>query len=177
MKTAIAAALVSVLSGSLMVSAQGPPKAGPEHKRLAYFAGTWNFSGTTKESPMGPAGPINFKEVCELLEGGFALVCRSEGKGPMGPSKSHSIMSYDAEKKAYTYTAAETNSPVFTALGQIAGDTWNWTSESKFEGKPFTMRVTIKEGGPASYEMTMEMSVDGKTFMPLMQGKSTKAGT
>jgi hypothetical protein len=176
MNKAIAAALVAVFGGSLIVSAQGP-KPAPEHKRLAYFAGTWNFSGTAKDSPMGPGGPITFKEVCELLEGGFALVCRSEGKGPMGPSKSHSIMSYDVEKKAYTYTAAESNNPVFTALGQITGGTWNWTSESKFEGKPFTMRVTIKEGGPTSYEMAMEMSVDGKTFMPLMQGKSTKAGT
>jgi hypothetical protein len=176
MKMAIAAALVAVVSGSLMVSAQGPPKAGPEHKRLAYFAGTWNFAGKANDSPMGPGGELSFKEVCELMEGGFALVCRSEGKSPMGPTKSHSIMSYDVDKKVYTYTAAESNNPVITATGQTTGGTWSWTSEGKMEGKPFTIKVTVKEGGPTSYDFTMEMSANGKT-MPLIQGKATKVGT
>ena len=126
---------------------------------------------------MGPAGAITFKEECELMEGGFALVCKSEGKTPMGPSKSHSIMSYDAEKKAYTYTAAENNSPVFTALGQTKGETWTWMTESDMGGKPMKVRVTIKEAAPSSYDFLMEMSMDNAAFAPLMEGKATKVGT
>ena len=86
---------------------QEMPKPAPEHKRLVYFVGTWNFAGEAKAGPMGPAGAVTFKEVCEMMDGGFALVCRTEGKSPMGPTKGVSIMSYDTEKKTYTYTAAE----------------------------------------------------------------------
>jgi hypothetical protein len=153
------------------------PTAGPEHKRLAYFAGTWNFAGDVGASPMGPAGQVTFKEVCELMDGGFALVCRSEGKNPMGPSKAVSIMSYDAEKKTYTYTAAESNAPAFTALGQVKNQTWTWTTESNIGGKRMTMRVTIDESGPREYGFRMEMSADGGAFTQIMQGKATKATT
>lgn len=176
-KTMVAAALVAL--GALgVVFAQGkPPQAGPEHKRMAVFSGVWNFSGEAKASPMGPAGPVTFKETCELLEGGFALVCRSEGKGPMGPSKSVSIMSYDLEKKAYTYTAAENNMPVFTALGQVAGPKWTWSTEANMGGKPMKTRVTITEGGATSYSFQMELSLADGPFATVMEGKATRTGT
>jgi hypothetical protein len=146
----------------------------PEHKRLAYFAGTWNFSGTAKESPIGPGGPVSFKETCELLDGGFAVVCRSEGKGPTGPTKAISIMTYDVDKKAYTYTSAESNSPVLNAVGQTQGPTWNWRSEMGTGAQKVIGRVTVKEGGPKAYDFLLEMSMDGKKFMPIIEGKATR---
>jgi hypothetical protein len=174
-KTLVVSAL-SLIGAFAVASAQAPkpPVAGPEHKRLAYFAGTWNFSGTAKDSPMGPGGPITFKEVCELMDGGFALVCRSDGKSPMGPVKSASIMSYDADKKTYTFTAAESNSPVFTALGQVDGPAWTWRTETNMGGSKMYTRVTVREGGPKAYDFRMELSMDGKTFAPLVEGKATR---
>jgi hypothetical protein len=153
------------------------PTAGPEHKRLAYFAGTWNFTGETAASPMGPAGAVTFKEVCDLMDGGFALVCRSEGKNPMGPSKAVSIMSYDTETKTYTYTAAESNAPVFTALGQVKNQTWTWTTEANAGGKRMSMRVSIEESSSSEYGFRMEMSVDGGAYTQIMQGKASKVTT
>jgi hypothetical protein len=167
----------SLVVGSVAGWAQGPPQAAPEHKRLAYFAGTWTFTGKAEASPMGPAGAISFKEVCELMEGGFALVCRSDGKSPMGPTKAHSIMSYDVEKKAYTYTAAENKMPVFTALGQTTGPTWNWTTESKMDGKLLKTRVTIKEVPPSAYDFLMEIAIDSGAFTKVIEGKASRAGT
>lgn len=173
--------IVVVLAVSLLLTDVGMraqmPTAAPEHKRLAYFAGTWNFEGTTKDSPMGPGGPISFKEVCELMEGGFALVCRSDGKSPAGPTKAVAIMSYDVDKKTYTYTAAESKMPVITATGQAPAQTWTWTTTTNMAGQAMTTRVTIKEGGPTTYDMTMEMSMDGKTFAPVMSGKATRVST
>jgi hypothetical protein len=101
-KVMLLVALTAWVGGTGVSFAQegGPPKPAPEHKRIEYFKCTWNFVGDSKASPMGPAGAVTFKETCELYEGGFALVCRSEGKNPMGPAKSISIMSYDVEKKA-----------------------------------------------------------------------------
>jgi hypothetical protein len=153
------------------------PKPGPEYQRLAYFVGTWNFSGEAKAGPMGPGGPITFKEVCELMDGGWALICRTDGKNPMGPTKAVSIMSYDAAKKAYTYTAAESNMPAFTAIGELAGPSWNWTTEMLMGGQTMRTKVTVKEGGPTSYDFTMEMAVGSGAFTPLISGKATKAGT
>lgn len=176
-KTMVAAALVVLGAMAVAWAQPGPPQPGPEHKRLAYFAGGWDFTGQAKESPMGPGGAVTFKETCELMDGGFALICRSEGKGPMGPSKSFSIMSYDADKKAYTYTAAENNMPVFTALGQVSSDTWTWLTESSMGGKPMKTRVVIKEAGPTAYDFTMELSADGAPFARVIEGKSTRSGT
>jgi hypothetical protein len=152
-----------------------PPQPSAEHKRLAYFSGSWSFTGAAKESPMGPAGPITFKETCELMAGGFALVCRSEGESPMGPTKAVAIMSYDAEKKAYTYTAAESNVPVFTAAGQTKGATWTWNTDMMMGKQRMFTRVTVTERGPNAYDFAMEFSLDGKSFARVIEGKATKA--
>jgi hypothetical protein len=175
MRTRIGVAIISLVCFGGGAFAQAPaPAAGPEHKRLAYFAGTWNMNGKAMDTPMGPGGPIMLKEVCELMDGGFAVVCRGEGKSPMGPVKSVAIMSYDTEKKAYTYTAAESNMPVFTALGHTKGTTWNWRAESMMGAQKVITRVTITEGGPKAYDMLIEVSMDGKTFAPIVQGKATR---
>jgi hypothetical protein len=174
MKRIVAATIALLFLAFTPARAQAPtPPA--EAKRMAYFAGTWNFSGEAKAGPMGPAGPVSFKEVCELMPGGFSVVCRSDGKGPTGPTRAVSIMTYDAERKAYSYTAAESNSPVITATGQLKGSAWNWRSEGNMGGKKMTIRVTVTEGGPNAYDFLMELSVDGGAFTQLISGKATRA--
>jgi hypothetical protein len=174
MRRLVYVAIAVVLVLSPIAVAQAPPTAGPEHKRMSYFVGTWTFTGTAKDSPMGKGGPITLKETCELMEGGFALVCRSEGKGPMGPQRAVSIMSYDADKKAYSYTAAESNMPVFTATGQVKGPVWTWTVQSPMGGQTMTTRVTVTEKDAKSQDFVMESSMDGKTFTRLAEAKVTK---
>jgi len=151
------------------------PKPGPEHQALGFFAGKWSFEGEAKESPMGPAGKITFTESCEWFEGGFALLCRSEGKTPMGPTKALGIMNYDAEQKAYTYYGIEANMPPFMATGQREGKVWRYRSESKMGETSVHTRVTITETSPTSYTFDMETSTDGSTWTPVMEGKSTKS--
>lgn len=176
-QTMIAAAVAVLMAVGTSWAQPQMPTAGPEHQRLNYFEGTWTFSGEMKPGPMGPGGAMSFTEKCTLMEGGFALVCSSEGKSPMGPTKAHSIMTWDAEKKAYTYTAAESNMPVFVAIGHTDGPTWTWTTESDMMGKPVKTRVLVKEINPKSYEFSMEMAMGGDKFMPMMSGKAVKAGS
>lgn len=162
----------------LSAAAQEPqmPKPGPEHKALSAFAGKWSFEGTINEGPMGPGGPATFTETCELFEGGFALVCRSEGKNPMGPSKALAIMSYDTEKKAYTYYGVESGAPAFMATGTSDGKTWSWKASSKMGDKTMDTAVTVVLTSPASQTFEMKVSTDGgKTWTPVMSGKSTKS--
>jgi hypothetical protein len=171
LKTVIPLVLLGTMQA--VVLAQGV-QATPEHKRLAYFVGTWNFAGTAKDSPMGKGGPITMKQTCELMEGGLAVVCRSEGKSAMGATKGAAIATYDTEKKAYTYTAAESNMPVFTAIGSTKGSTWTWNTDAAMGTQRIYTRVTQTEGGPNAYDFVMEMSLDGKTFARLVEGKFTK---
>lgn len=175
-----AACIFVVVCIAFLASAQEPamPKPGPEHQAMAMFAGNWKFDGNANAGAMGPGGKVTFNESCEMYEGGFAVVCRAEGTAPMGPTKSLSIMSYDPEKKAYTYYAIEKGMPAFMALGQREGKAWKWDAESKMGGHTMKTRVTVTETSPTSYTFDMKMSTDGgANWTPVMSGKSTKSGT
>jgi hypothetical protein len=168
------ACAIVLASASMGWAQPAMPKPGPEFQRMAYFVGTWNFSGEAKAGPMGPGGAVTMTETCEMMDGGFAIVCRSQGKGPTGPTRATSIMTYDPAKKVYTYTAAESGMPVFTALGTMNAGTWTWTTESNMGGQAMRTKVTVKEGGPTSYDFTMEMAAGSGAFAPMIQGKVTK---
>jgi hypothetical protein len=177
---AAASILVVVASLAVLAAAQEPamPKPGPEHQAMAMFVGKWKFDGTASAGAMGPGGKIAFNESCEWYEGGFAVVCNAEGMAPTGPTKSHSIMSYDADKKAYTYYAIEKGVPPFTALGKRDGKTWNWDAESKMGSMTMKTKVTVTETSATSYTFDMKASMDGgATWTQVMSGKSTKSGT
>jgi hypothetical protein len=112
----LAACVVISVAGAQVVAAQSPqaPKPGPEHARLGYFVGKWKTEGEMKPSPMGPGGKMTGTDTCNWFEGRFTVVCRSEGTGPWGPTKSIGILGYSTEEKVYTYYGVD-NSPMTMA--------------------------------------------------------------
>ena len=178
----IAAALTLVVVTAVVclaaVHAQAPPapKPGPEHKRLNFFVGTWNSTGEMKPGPFGPGGKMAWTDTCEWFEGGFSVICRSEGKGPMGPMKSLGIIGYSAEEKVYTYYGTDNSGMTMTAAarGTVQGDTWNFTDESMFGGQKIKSRVTIKEVSPKEQTFMMEFQDKDGKWVPLQESKSTK---
>ncbi len=175
------------LSASLAVAAAGvgltaqaqapqPAKPGAEQKRLEHFVGTWTAEGTVEPGPMGPGGKVTSRETCEWFEGGFAVVCRAEGTGPMGPMKSLGIMSYSPEEKVYTYYGVENSPMAMTSIpkGTVQGDTWTFHDESTMGGQTMKYRVMLKELSPSEHTFLMEMqSPDGK-WVKVMESKATK---
>jgi Protein of unknown function (DUF1579) len=165
----------------VQLAAQAPqappaPKPGPEHQRLAYFVGQWTSEGEMKPGPMGPGGKISATDTCEWFEGRFAVICRSEGKGPMGPVKNLGILGYSAEEKVYTYYGVDNSNMTMTSVprGTVQGDTWTYTDEGMMGGQKMKSRVTIKEMSPTSYTFKMEIQgADGK-WTPMMESKNTK---
>lgn len=153
----------------------GPPKPGPEHKRLGYFVGTWNSTADMKESPFGPAGKVNFTEKCSWLAGGFSIICHSTGSGAMGEMKGSAIMSYNAEEKRYEYYAANSFGMIEHSTGAVKGKEWDWNSASTFQGQPVKTRFMIKEESPTEYAFKMEMAVGSAPMSTAMEGKATKA--
>jgi uncharacterized protein DUF1579 len=174
-------AAYAVLSvGSLQsVAAQAPPapQPGPEHARLGYFVGKWTAEGEMKPGPMGPGGKMTSTDTCEWFEGRFSVICRSEGKTPMGPSKSIGILGYSPEEKVYTYYGVDNTNMTMASVpkGTVRGGTWTYTDEGMMGGQKVKSRVTIKELSPTSYAFTMEMQGPDGKWAPVMESKNTKA--
>jgi len=180
MRTRLLNLAVCLVLSSGLALAQAPgekPKPGPEHKKLGYFVGKWIADADMKPSPFMPGGKVTNRDTCEWFDGGFAVICRSEGKGPMGPTKALGILGYSMEEKAYTYYGLD-NSPMNMATvprGTVEGDTWVYNDESKMGGKMVKSRYTIKVTSPTSYTFKWELVGEDGAWQTMMEGKTTKA--
>ncbi|MGH9365751.1 MAG: hypothetical protein ACRD1B_10890, partial [Thermoanaerobaculia bacterium] len=63
--------LIAAVAAQAEEKKAGPPKPGPEVKKMAYFAGTWTSEGEVKANPMMPAGKMTSTDVCTWYKGGF----------------------------------------------------------------------------------------------------------
>jgi hypothetical protein len=174
----LAAGVAVSLLGIQCASAAEPqaPKPGPEHKRLGYFVGNWTTEGEMKPSDMGPGGKMTSTDKCTWFEGGFAVVCNSQGNSPMGAGKSIGILGYSPEEKVYTYTGVDNSGMAMTSVprGKVQGDTWIYDDESMMRGKKVKSRVTIKELSPTAYTFKMEFQQPDGKWATVMESKSTK---
>ena len=172
----VAAAIVLVGSATLRAQ-QGAPEPGPEHKKLEYYTGKWTTESEIKANPFMPAGKYTSQDDCGLFTGGFAVICHSEGNGPLGPMKSVGIMGYSSEDKVYTYYGVDNSGmvPSTVSKGSVTGDTWVYSDESKMGGKLVKSRYTIKQLSPTSYTAKWEMLGEGGAWSTVMESKSSKA--
>jgi hypothetical protein len=172
-------ALATVSSAAAhLAAAQTTPaqKPGPEHQRLGFFVGRWKAEGEIKPGPMGPGGKFTGTDTCEWFEGQFTVICRSEGQGPTGPSKSLGILGYSVEDKAYTYYGVDNSSMIMSTVpkGTVSGKTWTYTDQSTMGGQTVKSRVTIEEESPTAYTFRMEIQGPDGKWMPTMQSRNTK---
>ena len=165
---------LAVVAAAGLALAQAP-QPGPQQKAIAYFAGKWTSEGDLKPGPLGPGGKMSASDNCEWFAGGFQLVCRGNGKGPMGSMTTLGVMAYSAADKAYTFYAIDNFGTSELSKGNKTGSTWTFTSTSNFMGKTFQSRFTIVEISPTSYTFKWESSPDGKAWAVLMEGKASKA--
>lgn len=170
-------AALSILPWAAPAYAQGAPKPGPEHEKLRFWIGKWTTQGEVKPGPMGPGGKTTSTDTCEWFDGGFAVICRSEGTGPMGPGRSMGILSYSPEEKVYTYYSTDSIGMTMTTVpkGTVKGGTWTYDDESMMGGQKMKTRVTIREVSPTAYTFTLEAQGPDGTWMTVMESKSTKA--
>jgi hypothetical protein len=168
---------VVAMAGIAFAQAPEAPKPGPEHKALGYFAGKWTSEGEMKPGPYGPGGKMTSQDTCEWFSGGFQLVCRSQGKGPMGPMTSMGVLAYNPQDKAYTYYGIDSMGTSELAKGAKSGKTWTFTSKSYMEGQAFNSRYTIVETSPTSYTFKWDTSSDGTKWSTMMEGTTTKSST
>lgn len=152
----------------------GPPKPGPEHQKLAYFAGKWDAEGDMKPSTFGLGGKFTYTQTCEWFDGNFALVCHSDGTLQTESVKGFSIMGWDLAAKTYTYFSTNNWGQDSFSRGTIEGDTWTWNNESKVNGKPVIFRFTLKQVSPDVATYKFEMGAAGEPFKLMMDGTQTR---
>jgi Protein of unknown function (DUF1579) len=175
MRSRIALALLACgVAAGMLAQAPAPPKPGPETKKLDVFAGKWVGESEMKPGPFGPGGKVTNEDDCTWFEGGWQLVCRSSGNGPMGPTKGEGVLAWSNEEKVYKYQGFDSMGMMMTATGKVDGNTWTWTGQDKMGGKLIHSRYTIVKPTPTTQTFKWETSEDGKTWTTLMEGKSTK---
>ena len=170
----LVAICVLLLGVSIQAQAQqGPPKPGPEVKRLAYFVGDWKEVG--KSTAHGMEGPVSSTQRWEWVSGGFFLEGRSDNKSPAGNFKITAILGYDPETKMYTYNAFDSWGEQIVAKGNVNGDTWTWTTETVMKGMTMMTRLTEKEVSKTQYTLKYESSTDnGNTWKSDLESTFTK---
>ena len=151
------------------------PKPTPEHEALGMWVGTWAGTGEMKPGPFGPGGAMTWTEECSWFGGNkFHVVCKSDGKGPMGPVKGLGIMGYDAEKKVYTHIGVDSSGWQGISEGTHKGNAWTFQSEESMGGKTYHTRFTMKMESPKKMAFSWEMSEDGTTWATMMDGTTEK---
>ncbi|HEY7612705.1 MAG TPA: DUF1579 family protein [Gemmatimonadales bacterium] len=168
--------LCVALAPAVAGQAAPPQKPGPEHQRLGFFVGKWKVEGEVKPGPMGPGGKLTGTDNCEWFEGQFTVICRSESRGPSGPSKSIGLLGYSPEEKAYTYYGVDNSSMTMSTVpkGHVEGKTWTYTDESTMGGQKVKSRVTLVEESPTAYTFRMEFEGPDGKWMQVMSSRNTK---
>jgi hypothetical protein len=175
MKHLIAPALAVAMFAAPAMG-QEAAKPGPQHARMAYFAGSWQFEGEAKDSPMGPGGKLTGADTCEWFAGGFQLICRGDATGPRGPAKTGSVWAWDPSQNHYTYFGHSSMGDAFFVTGNVAGNVWTWSADFPTPAGSVKMRATITEEPPSAYAFKLEMSADGTSWMVVEEGRATKRG-
>jgi uncharacterized protein DUF1579 len=149
----------------------GPPKPGPEHKKLEYFLGTWKAENEVKANPYMPAGKSVITQTYTSGPGGFFLECRGEGESY---PTTHAIIAYDSHAKLYTEFYASSAGLVGGGTGTVDGNTWTWMLEDKWLGKAAKGRTTVTVKSASQFTVKYEMLDPNGSYVTLIEGTATR---
>jgi hypothetical protein len=169
-----AAALILLVSSAW---AQMPSKPGPEVRKLDYFVGSWSTEGTISQGPWGSGGKFSSTSTSEWMPGSFFLVSHRDFRMPPelgGDGSAIDFFGYDSNQNVYTRDEFNSQGHRETAKATLTDDTWVWTSTQEYGGQDIQQKMTLKIVAPTSYTFKFEVSIDGTTWMPFMEAKSTK---
>jgi hypothetical protein len=173
-KTVLILGLV-LAAASAWAQVSSPP--GPEVKKLDYFLGTWVTDCAIGPGPWGMGGKFTATSTSEWMPGKFFVEGHSDYKMPPelgGDGKAVAFMGYDTQQNVYTFDEYNSGGLRTSSKGSLSGDTWTWTSSMNYAGQDVDQKMTMKVLSPTSYTMKFEVSLDGKNWMTLMEGKANK---
>ena len=176
--TLIAPVLLLLLCATLALAQTSPaPKPGPEAERLSAYVGEWAILANLPAGVMvDKGGKATGAASCEWIAERFGVFCRETLPGESRLSDVY-LMAYDGEAKNYFFTQISTAGVVWTGRGTVNGDTWVWTVDTTYNGKPIQFRFTEKWTSPDSFDFKNEFGVSADSMKVMMDGKETRAKT
>jgi hypothetical protein len=183
---------LAIVSAAVSVAAQNPPPPSPQDNRpllgrqsppqpqqkpgLDYFAGTWRFAWTGRETPLTP-GPRS----------GQAVFARGTAPANMTMSVTGTVDEGAAYKESGTLTWDDTKKSL-TIVDKLAGGaevrgTANWSSPIgmtldsapiSVKGQTLKVRRTYSILSATSFSITEEISIDNGPYQRVGVGAFTK---
>jgi hypothetical protein len=165
-----------VLAVAVAVSAQLPPKPGPELQKLHVWVGHWAVELDLKAGPLGPGGKIGAEYDGEMILGGFFFQGRWKEKGVLGEYRAFEIIGYDPVNRNYPCNWYQDNGTITSGALTIVGNTQTWEGGKYIlGGTPYLFRDTfVFSPDLMSVTETAEISADGRTWMTFWDGRYTK---
>jgi len=167
MKSHIVALLMAGLVAIPSIAAAQQPS--PDQKKLDVMVGKWSIEVDTKATPLSPANKASGAEECQWFANRH-VVCRSEAKGPAGTYSQMRTLSYLPARKQYVAYTVDSLGSALVAYGQVAGDTWTFTTDQP----GFNIRLTMKIAAGGYTALAEFGGADGK-WAPLSEVKGTRA--
>jgi hypothetical protein len=165
---------LSVFCFATATQAQAP-KPDPELKKLTVFLGHWTYEGESKPGPLGPGGKYTGEYTARMILGGFFGQARWAEKGASGETRSLEIVGYDPVNKNLVSNGYEDGGGTWSGVLNVSGSGYTYTGKYFLAGKQYLIRVAATFGlDLMSMTWKQEISVDGKTWTPLREGKWTK---
>ena len=159
-----------VIAGSLtMASVAAAQQPSADQKKLDVMVGKWAIDVDTKATPLAPPSKATGTEECSWFANRH-VVCRSEAKSSTGTYSQMRTLSYLPARKQYVAYTVDSLGTALVAYGQVAGDTWTFTTEQP----AFNIRLTLKIAGGAYTALAEFAGADGK-FIPLSEVKGSRA--
>ena len=158
-----------LIAGLLGIPAISAAQTTADQKKLDVMAGKWSIEIDTKATPLSPANKASGAEECQWFANRH-LVCCSDAKGSAGAYSQMRTLSYVPARKQYAVYTVDSLGSAVVAYGQVAGDTWTFTTDQP----SFNIRLTLKIAAGGYTALAELAGVDGK-FLPLSEVKATRA--
>ena len=173
-RTLIGFGLSAILFAYVLRAQTAQPSS--ELKKLESFCGEWSSEGQDKATPLGPAGKTSSRSSVKWILNGFNLEWQySYTTGANRKIEGREIDYYDPATKTYQARWFESDGSYTTGTYSPKGNAINFqgtvtTLDRKLELKQtYTFAPDL-----TSYTYKSEVSLDGKTWLPLGEAKGTK---
>jgi len=163
--------LAALLSAAILQAQTPAPKPGPEQQKLNIWVGDWTYEGENQATPLGPAGKYVGKQTVRPILGGFFVEWHGEDRF----SSWYEVDGYDALNKRFFWTGFGNDGNVSSVAYTIEGTKVEYSGTVILGEKQYKIRGTATFAADfMSFVDKRELSVDGQTWMPNFQSKSTK---
>lgn len=168
---------LSLLNGwTATAQVQNRPVIGPEHRKLEAWAGKWKYSGTLKDSPLGPGGDFTGSDRAEWILDGQYLLGKGKDKGVYGGKpmtyEAVTVVWYDPTARNYRQRYFDNDGFQGDSTMTVSGNTWTSHGSSiDRNGRKYLTRATSTFSSNGKSRTTMsEISFDeGKTWAVLWE--------